>query len=549
MSLLVVGLFAAALSPTEGSRALLRTHTALRGPEKSETTEARLPLLPYPAELKLAPEGSKSFSLQADTAITLGEGVEKDDPAAASLRDVLKEFGGKDKSAGAITLSLKGKAEEGSAAEQGYSLRITDKGVEVEAPSSQGLFYAVQTLRQLVPREKGATAGLRALNISDAPRFTWRGLHLDVSRHFFTAKEVKRLLDAMGLFKLNRFHWHITDDQGWRLPVEGYPKLTEVGGEGKAYTKEEIQDVVAHAQARHIDVIPEIDVPGHVQAALAAYPELGNSDVKGWVKPTEPMRSWGISQYTLAPNNKTWSFLTKVFDTVAELFPGKIVHMGGDEVMTSEWSQSKAAKAAAASMPQSTAALVEVDAEGGEESAQDVAMLFNSKMIGMLKGKGRRVGAWDEAQHTGNFPSDGIVFAWNSASEATAAVTEGRQAVVCDISVLYFDHAQSTGAEPSNQGGCSSWKSVYQYEIMPEGLKEDQQKLILGAQGQLWSEYMPNWTHVEYMAHPRSMALAEKTWSPQASLGNEEEFEVRLRERLGDLDKLGVSHRGLDGGC
>jgi len=328
--------------------------------------------------------------------------------------------------------------------------------------------------------------------------------------------------------------------------VEDYPKLTQVGGQGKAYTKDEIKDVVAHATARHIEVIPEIDVPGHVEAALAAYPELGNADVPDWEVPTGPMKRWGISPYTLAPKNATWTFLSKVYDTVAELFPAKIVHIGGDEVSTGEWSQSPAAKAAGTAAASASTSL----AERGE-AAQEVAQLFNRKIVDFLKAKGRRAGAWDEAQHTGNFPSDGIVYAWNSAQEATAAAEAGRQTVVADIQVLYFDHAQAEQGEPANQGGCSSWEDVIQYEIMPEGLSEAAQKLVLGAQGQLWSEYFPKWEHVEYMAHPRSLALAERTWSPRAKDGkpDAQEFKGRLTQRLADLDQLGVNYRKLGGSC
>merc|ERR1740121_918549 len=210
--------------------------------------------------------------------------------------------------------------------------------------------------------------------------------------------------------------------------------------------------------------------------------------------------------------------------------------------MTSEWERSEAAKQAASSLAQA----------GGAKSmrgSQDVAKLFNNKIIDLLKSKGKRTAAWDEAQHTGNFPSDGIVFAWRSAGEAMDAVTAGRQAVVADMGVLYFDHAQASQGEPDNQGGCSSWRDVYQYDFLPADITKEQEELVLGAQGQLWSEYMPNWTHVEYMAHPRSMALAEATWTPKAKLQTVSEFEVRLRQRLGDLDRLGAHYKGLEGTC
>merc|ERR1719433_600488 len=336
-------------------------------------------------------------------------------------------------------MALSGEASAGTTAEQGYNLNITDEAVVLEAPTPEGLFYGVQTLRQLISTEEGAAAAtLPAVTISDAPRFVWRGLHLDVSRHFFTADQVKSLLDTMSLYKLNRFHWHLTDDQGWRLPVDAYSKLTEIGGEGQAYTKEEIQDVVAFAQARHIEVVPEVDVPGHVEAALAAYPELGNSDIPDWKAPEGPMTQWGISDYTLAPSNATWAFLEKVYDTLTELFPSKLVHTGGDEVRTGQWGRSAAAHA-----------YVSLLEGAGGDAGQEVAKLFSSKMNEMLKARDRRVIAWNEAQHTGSFPDDGIVVAWTSVSEAVTAVQAGRQAINADIGVFYFDHAQAREGEPA----------------------------------------------------------------------------------------------------
>merc|ERR1719499_110114 len=233
-------------------------------------------------------------------------------------------------------------------------------------------------MRQLISKKGAAAATLPAVTISDAPRFVWRGLHLDVSRHFFTADQVKSLLDTMSLFKLNRFHWHLTDDQGWRLPIDTYDKLTEVGGRGQAYTWEQIQDVVAFAQARHIEVVPEVDVPGHMEAALAAYPELGNSDIPNWKAPEGPMKAWGISDYTLAPSNATWEFLEKVYDTLTELFPSKLVHTGGDEVRTGEWGRSAAAQASVSLL------------EGvGGSAGREVAKLFSSKMVEMLSTRNR----------------------------------------------------------------------------------------------------------------------------------------------------------------
>lgn len=519
--------------------------------------QARLPLLPYPAEVKVAASDAKPFELKPGVAISIGEGIDKDGLTVTMLKDLLNSAskgngsgaGGKSafmeaSALGSISLRLAGNASAGSTDEQGYKLRISDKTVELEAPSPAGLFYGAQTLRQLA--SEGSSRHLPAATISDSPRFVWRGLHLDVSRHFFTADQVKQLLNVMSLYKMNRFHWHLTDDQGWRLPVESYPKLTSVGGKGKAYTKEEIKDVVAYALERSIEVVPEVDVPGHVQAALFAYPDLGNSDIEDWQAPEDVMQEWGISDYTLAPSNASLDFLGKVFDTLAELFPSKIVHMGGDEVRLGQWSQSKAADAflAQGSGDEAGRGNNSIFIQRVEDRGMKVAKVFNKKLVDLVKSRGRKVAAWDEAQHTGSFPDDGIVMAWNSEQELSSAVQAGRPAINANIGVLYFDHAQGS-SEPVSQGGCTSWQGVYSYELMPADLTKAQEKLVLGAQGQLWSEYFPNWTHVEYMAHPRSLALAEKAWTPKGGISSEAEFEVRLRKRLGDLDALGVKYRKL----
>lgn len=514
---------------------------------------ARLPLVPYPAEVKMGQLGAKPFELRKDSAISVGEGIPEDHLSVVNLR-ALKAAAGKAGQGAGISLKLVQGAEAGSAAAEGYRLHISDGGVELESPSLAGLFYGVQTMKQLATQGKGSSAHWPAAVIKDAPRFVWRGMHLDVSRHFFSAIEVKRLLDVMALYKLNHFHWHLTDDQGWRLPVDGYPELLTVGAHNKAYTKDEVKDVVAYAAARHIEVVPEVDVPGHVEAALAAYPDLGNLDVEGREAPKTPRMQWGVSMYTLAPSNATWQFLGKVYDSLAELFPASVVHIGGDEVMKTEWGQSKAAKVLlqtgeAARLLQTGEAS---SAEEANMAPQDkVAKLFARKINQLLVKRGRRVAAWDEAQHEEGFPSDGIVMAWRDAGEAELAAQAGRQVVVADQAKLYFDHAQAKDNEPASFGYCSSLANVYGYDPMPQNLTQTQQKLVLGAQAQLWSEYFPKWDHVEYMAHPRSLALAERLWTPTSNIQGMSEFSGRLAQRLWDLEHLGVNYRRVSkgGGC
>lgn len=488
-----------------------------------------LPLLPYPANLTLAGAGSGTFPLSPDVRVVLGRGVSAKGPAARALRAHLGALPKRAARAEAtIRLQLDGAAGGGS--RERYSLAVGHGVATLSAPAAEGLFYAVQTLRQLTP--ESGPADVPSLAIEDAPQFGWRGLHLDVSRHFFNATHVKSLLDVMASLKLNRFHWHLTDDQGWRLPVEGYPKLTALASEAVssgAYTVDEIRDVVQHAHARHIRVLPEIDVPGHAAAVIAAYPELGNSDVANWRAPMRPMDKWGTFDYTMAPSAATMKFLDDVFTQVADLFPDAMVHIGGDEVSRKEWQKSKLAE---------TVRRV--------EHLKNVQEYFNAKCADILHSKNISMFAWDEARTVGGFPKDGTIVAWRSRDEVVKAAKAGKHVVNADQGVLYFDHYQGKErTEPKAFGGYSPLESVYEYDPIPPGLTREQQSLVVGGQAQLWSEYIPDAKHLEYMAFPRSHALAERLWTPREQLAGFEEFRERLAVRLKDLDKWGINYRKL----
>jgi len=506
------------------------------------SAKERLNLVPFPAEVA-TPPGAKPFLLKKGSELSLGEGIPKDDLSVSLVKKLMADVGEEGKGS-QINLRLSKNKDEKA---EGYKLKVAHDGVDLEAPSLAGLHQGVQTLRQLaVPGEK-ANANLPAVSIKDAPRFSWRGLHLDVSRHFFNASSVKRLLDVMSQYKLNSFHWHLTDDQGWRLPVDGYPKLLTVGGQNQAYTKEEVKDVVAYAKARHIKVVPEVDVPGHVEAALAAYPELGNMDIPNREAPTKPRVAWGVSQYTLAPTNATWSFLEKVYDTLGELFPDQVVHIGGDEVMTSEWGESKAAQGLFQQSEESSLKGSALFYER-QHTEKQVGKLFETKIADMLKKRGRKAAAWNEAMETAGFPKDGIITAWSDASVVRRAINQSRQVIVADQGKWYFDHSQARSGEPTSFGGCSSLANVYEYNPMPQGLTAEQQKLVIGGQGQLWSEYIPTWKHAEYMAHPRSLALAERLWTPTQAIQSFAEFKTRVSNRLWDLEHAGVNYRRVTKG-
>lgn len=432
-----------------------------------------------------------------------------------------------------ISLAL---TPDSSRSAESYSLQIGKEGIRLEAPASAGMFYGVQTLKQLTEWE--GSPKFPQVSVEDTPRFSWRGIHLDVSRHFFTAAEVKRLLDTMARFKLNRFHWHLTDDQGWRLPVEGYPKLTEIGARGvdgtHSYTADEIRDVVAYARARHIEVLPEVDVPGHVAAAVASYPQLGNADIPNWEGPKAPERKWGVHEHTLAPSKETEKFLKSVYGTVADLFPASWVHIGGDETQTAEWQRSAQARSSARKLG---------------TDAVHLQKYFNTEVSEILRGKGRTVVGWDETQHIGGLPSDAIVMAWRSSNEARLAASAGKKVIVADQEAYYFDHYQGPqSTEPKAIGGFTPLREVYDYEPVPADYSAEQRAQVLGGQGELWSEYFPDFREVEYMAYPRSLALAERLWTPKDGIMGFDEFSSRLHYRIKDLDELGVHYKPLSDG-
>jgi len=502
----------------------------------------RLPLIPYPKSLTLAvPEAQ--LVLTKDMPVSLSKGIDEDDLAVKILRaHIPHSVNDRDNFLQPrrnvtirLTLDPHGLAEHGA---ESYRLHVAADGIELHAWALAGLFYGVQTLKQLSCRPAGKDYLIFPhASIYDSPRFEWRGLHLDVSRHFFNASEVKRLLDVMASYKLNRFHWHLTDDQGWRLPVNGYPKLCEIAsldpnGVRRYYTGSEIRDVVKYAAARHIEVMPEIDVPGHTTALIAAYPELGNADASGWQPPSQPEKSFGVHEYTMGPNPATVQFLDSVVRTVEELFPFTLVHVGGDEAPVNQWRNSLTAR--------------NVLAWSGELQVQS---LFNKQLARILHEWKRTPAGWDEVQNVGGLPSNAMVFAWRSASELTKAVRAGRKAVNANQDVFYFDRAQGLSDEPPSICCHTPLEKVYSYDPMPAGLSSKEEALVIGGQGQLWSEYFPNWSHVEYMAFPRSIALAERLWTPPEQMtedaGGFPDFVGRLERRLLDLEAAGVNYRRL----
>ncbi|MEZ6002676.1 MAG: beta-N-acetylhexosaminidase [Planctomycetota bacterium] len=429
---------------------------------------------------------------------------------------------------------------------EGYLLRTGETRIDILGQDAAGAFYGAQTLLQLLG--PGTDPDLPRVMIEDAPRFPWRGLHLDVGRHFFPVERIEELLDLMALHKLNTFHWHLTEDQGWRIAIRAWPKLTEVGAwrastppyghrkgadgvrYGGFYTQDDVRRVVAYAAARHITVVPEIDMPGHMSAAIAAYPELGNDDIEGF-RP-EVQTAWGVHPYILAPKEQTFAFLDSVLEEVCELFPSKRIHIGGDEARKDQWVASKFAN--------------RVMAENGLEDPHALQGWFLKRVSGMLEKRGRDMVGWDEIAEGGLAPG-AVVMAWRGWDAAVQAAQAGHDVVMAPTSHTYLDYYQAPaegelarGVENECIGGMLPLDKVYGMEPVPEALRNsDAARHILGCQGQLWTEYLKTWDRVTVQAFPRVCALAEVAWT-QPDSKDFAGFQRRLEPMLNRLEARGV---------
>ena len=454
---------------------------------------------------------------------------------------------------------------EGGGGPESYRLRASQAGVEIVAPSAAGVFYGTRTLRQLLPAAlmRSAPAGpygagastpspgaieLEGVEVEDAPRFAWRGIHLDVARHFFPKNFVLRLIDLASLHKLNRLHLHLTDDQGWRLQVDRYPLLTEVGAwrrespaghysEGRGdgtphggfYTKADLAEIVAYAARRFVTVVPEVDMPGHMLAAIAAYPQLGNTG-----RQFEVYTRWGISEHVLNLDERTLRFCTDVLDEVTEVFPGPYVHIGGDECPVTEWEASPQARQLCESL--------------GLPGPERLQSWFSKQMADALAAKGRVMVGWTEILE-GGAPPGAVVMVWRGEDARQVAITAaeaGHDVVMSPETWTYFDWSYTDGpAEPLAIRGAIGVPDVYRFEPVPEGLAPGLEGHVLGAQCQLWTEYVPTPEHAEYLYFPRVCAFSEVAWSPKERRW--EEFEPRLEAHMARLDALGVNYRPLAG--
>lgn len=435
-----------------------------------------------------------------------------------------------------------------------YNLTVTKKKVAITAGSSAGLFRGIQTLRQLLPADIESAVRVQPVNwtipcvaINDYPRFAWRGMHLDVSRHFFDVNFVKRYIDLIAMHKMNVFHWHLVDDQGWRIEIKKYPKLTEVGawrvnkedkpwsgreaakpGEvadfGGFYTQEEVKEIVAYAAERHITVVPEIEMPAHVSAALAAYPEYSCTGGPFTV-PTGGV--WPITDIYCAGKDETFKFIEDVLTEVIALFPSEYIHVGGDEANKKEWKKCPLCQE-------------RIKKEGLKDEAE-LQSYFIKRIEKFISSQGRKLIGWDEILEGGLAPG-AAVMSWRGFEGGVEAAKSGHYVVMSPVSHCYFDYYQGEPAtEPKAFGGYTTLQKVYNFEPVPLDLTAEESKYILGAQANLWTESVTTTSHAEYMVVPRMSALAEVLWSPKES-HNWEEFNARLTSLKHHFDIMGVNY-------
>lgn len=433
----------------------------------------------------------------------------------------------------------------------GYVLEVKPDGISIVAnglyPESGGVLNGLTTLLQLLEVEPGKGISIPCVTITDAPRFEWRGMHLDVSRHFFPPDRIREYIDYLALYKFNTFHWHLTDDQGWRIEIKQYPKLTKVGAwrdgsmvghyrdqtfdtirYGGYYTQKEIRDIVEYAADRHITIVPEIEMPGHAMAAIAAYPELACTD-----GPFEVGKAWGVYEDVYCPTDTTFTFLENVLDEVLSLFPSPVIHIGGDEVPKTRW---KACSHCQKLMKKNKL-----------QSEEELQAWFVGRMEGYINSKGRRIIGWDEILE-GNALENGLsstamVMSWRGEEGGIVAAKAGHDVVMSPNNDCYFDHYQGDPEnEPLAIGGMTTLEEVYAYEPVPGDLNIEERKYIKGAQANVWTEYIPNFEQIEYMIMPRMQALSEVLWTdPERK--DYDDFLLRLDAHIPLLDKKYINYR------
>lgn len=525
----------------------------------SFTSLAQISIIPRPATVSLVTKEG-GLALTPRSCLVVDNKLLQ--PSADFLNDYLMQYYGfglisrHQKSGSVILLAI----QRGMTGPEGsYTLRVSKESVRIEGKDPQGVFYGVQSLIQLLPVQRSQTLQIPEVQIADAPRFVYRGMHLDVGRHFFPVSFIKKYIDYLAFHKMNYFHWHLTDDQGWRIEIKKYPRLTQVGGYrngtiighfpgtgndntryGGYYTQEEVKDVVAYAALRYITVIPEIEMPGHASAAIAAYPELSCfpsestkfPDKTVWAGDTtgkQVQQTWGVFTDVFAPTEKTFAFLQDVIDEVIALFPSKYIHVGGDECPKDNWRRSEFCQ--------------QLMKEKGLKNEHELQSYFIQRMEKYINSKGRTIIGWDEILEGGLAPN-ALVMSWRGEQGGIAAAQQHHQVIMTPGSHVYLDHSQVKPDDSLTIGGYTSVKKVYSYEPVPKELNAEEARYVLGAQGNVWTEYMKFPSKVEYQIFPRISALSEVLWS-RKDAKSWDDFKPRLQEQFKRYDLWKVSHGPL----
>ncbi|WP_232734725.1 beta-N-acetylhexosaminidase [Polaribacter sp. ALD11] len=497
-------------------------------------------IIPIPSE-QIITKGV--FLLNSDTKLTFDEELKE----VSNLFKSYIEGGNKIKLNNTSKNSIHFKIDPLITNIEGYHLKITPEEILISAKSQKGAFYAFQTLTQLLPidfeNSNRKEIAIQCLEIKDAPQFKYRGMHLDVGRHFFSVDFIKKFINIMSMLKLNTFHWHLTEDQGWRIEIKKYPKLQEIAAyrdetligsysdqphkfDGKKYggfyTQEQIKEVVKYASERQITIIPEIEMPGHAQAAISAYPELSCTGEQ-----IEVATKWGVFDDIYCPKETTFKFLEDVIDEVITLFPGKYIHIGGDEAPKTRWKECNHCQ--------------KLIKKEGLKDEHELQSYFITRMEKYINSKGKQIIGWDEILEGGLAPN-ATVMSWRGISGAVEAAKQKHNVILTPNTHCYFDHYQATNKnEPLAIGGFLPLEKVYSFNPIPEELTKEESAYVLGAQGNIWTEYMQTSNKVEYMAFPRMVALSEVVWS-SAENKNYEDFKKRLIYFQKKLDKLDVNY-------
>jgi hexosaminidase len=495
-------------------------------------SQTKLNLIPYPQKVEFQ---NGEFVIPASFNLSNNLPVKETEYLKNKLK--LKFSNAKNQDAHLLYSKLENQSKPNNEA---YSIEISSKQIHIKSYTDQGCFLAIQTLIQIFETQKNGR--IPAMKIEDSPKFAWRGMHLDVCRHFFTVEEVKQYIDYLAMYKLNTFHWHLTDDQGWRIEIKKYPKLTQIGSKRKEsmigayvddtydgkpygpyfYTQEQIKDVVKYAQERHITVVPEIEMPGHALAALSAYPELACT--KG---PFEAATKWGVFDDVFCPKDETFTFLENVLDEVIQLFPSQYIHIGGDECPKTRWKECAHCQA-----------LIKKNNLKDEHGLQSY---FIQRIEKYVNSKGRKIIGWDEILEGGLAPN-AAVMSWTGIKGGIEAAKTNHFAVMTPGAYCYFDHYQGDPqTEPNAFGGFIPLDKVYSYSPIPAELNSEQSKYILGVQANLWTEYILDFKQVQYMIFPRLFALSEVGWGTSKP-ENYKQFENRVVEHFKILDKMNINY-------